>query len=190
MTETVRGDDGLARCGWCVNDEIYRAYHDTEWGVPVHDATKLFEKVCLEGFQSGLSWITILRRRDAFRAAFQGFDPVVIAEFSSADVERLVTDSSIIRHRGKIEATISNARAMLSLPQPLPDIIWAHTPMARTPRPASWGEIPATTPESVALSKTLRSLGFKFVGPTTMYALMQSCGLVDDHFAGCFRAAD
>ncbi|HEU5222726.1 MAG TPA: DNA-3-methyladenine glycosylase I [Candidatus Lumbricidophila sp.] len=190
MTHLATGDDGVTRCGWCAGDEAYRAYHDTEWGVPVRDPVRLFEKVCLEGFQAGLSWITILRRREAFRAAFHGFDPTVIASFGASDIARLVDDASIIRHRGKIEATISNARAMLALPRPLNELIWSHATAARPDRPARWEDVPATTPESVALSTELRNLGFRFVGPTTMYALMQSCGLVDDHFEGCFRAGN
>jgi DNA-3-methyladenine glycosylase I len=185
----VVGDDGLARCSWPANDPEYRRYHDEEWGVPQHDARALYEKLCLEGFQAGLSWITILRRRPAFREVFLGFEPALVAAMTEADVQRLLQDARIIRHRGKIEATISNARAVLALDRPLEELMWSF---AREPRadhrPRTWGEIPAVTPESTALSKELRRRGFRFVGPTTMYALMQATGMVDDHFEGCFRA--
>ena len=183
------GDDGLLRCRWAANDAEYLRYHDEEWGRPLHDERALFEKLCLEGFQAGLSWITILRRRPAFRAAFSNFDVATVAAFDETDIERLVTDASIIRHRGKITATIANARATLALDASLTDLIWAHAP---TPRPAPLAdvtEVPAITPESTALSKDLRSRGYRFVGPTTMYALMQSSGLVDDHLAGCHRSS-
>ena len=141
--------------------------------------------MCLEGFQAGLSWITDLRRREAFRSAFQGFDPVLVAAFTETDVDELVADTSIIRHRGKIEAAISNARATLALDQPLADVIWRYAPAGTHARPQTYADIPAITKDSTALSAELRRLGFKFVGPTTMYALMQSAGLVDDHLAGC-----
>ena len=184
----IVGDDGLARCGWAANDPEYRRYHDEEWGRPLHDERALFEKLCLEGFQAGLSWITILRRRPAFRAAFAGFDIATVAAFTDADVERLLGDESIIRHRGKITATIGNARTTLALGESLAGLIWSFQP---APRPAplrSLAEVPAITPESTALSKALRSRGYRFVGPTTMYALMQSSGLVNDHVLGCHRA--
>jgi DNA-3-methyladenine glycosylase I len=187
--ELVLGDDGLTRCGWGAADAEYRRYHDEEWGTPQHDPVRLFEKLCLEGFQAGLSWITILRRRPAFREVFHDFDPVRVAAMTEADVERLLGDARIIRHRGKIEATIQNARATLALEEPLDELLWSFAPAASRPRPRSFGEVPAVTPESTAMSKDLRSRGFRFVGPTTMYALMQACGLVDDHLAGCFRAA-
>ena len=184
----VLGDDGVARCGWAANDAEYRRYHDEEWGRPVHDEQRLFEKLCLEGFQAGLSWITILRRRPAFRSAFAGFDAGAMAAFTDADVERLLGDERIIRHRGKITAAIDNARTTLALGESLAELIWSFAP---TPRPAALrdlAEVPAITLESTALSKALRSRGYKFVGPTTMYALMQSSGLVNDHVAGCHLA--
>jgi DNA-3-methyladenine glycosylase I len=184
----VVGDDGLARCGWAANDAEYRRYHDEEWGRPLHDEQRLFEKLCLEGFQAGLSWITILRRRPAFRAAFAGFDARAVAAFDEDDVERLLGDESIIRHRGKITATISNARSTLALGESLAELIWSFAP-ARRPEPLrTLAEVPAITPESSALSAALRSRGYKFVGPTTMYALMQSSGLVNDHLADCHLA--
>lgn len=183
----VVGDDGLARCGWAANDAEYRRYHDEEWGRPLRDERALFEKLCLEGFQAGLSWITILRRRPAFRAAFAGFDIQAVAAFTDEDVERLVADQSIIRHRGKITAAIGNARTTLDLGENLAELIWRFAP-ARRPEPLpSLAEVPAITAESTALSRELRSRGYRFVGPTTMYALMQSSGLVDDHVAGCHR---
>ncbi|RDV44223.1 DNA-3-methyladenine glycosylase I [Leifsonia sp. ku-ls] len=183
----VVGDDGRARCAWSGNDPEYQRYHDEEWGRPQHDPRALYEKLCLEGFQAGLSWITILRRRPAFRELFLGFDPEKVAAMTEADVQRLLHDARIIRHRGKIEATISNARAVLALDVPLEELMWGFAPSPRaTARPRSWGEIPAVTPESTALSKELRRRGFRFVGPTTMYALMQATGMVDDHVEGCF----
>lgn len=186
--EVVVGDDGLARCAWGASDEVYRRYHDEEWGTPQHDPTRLYEKLCLEGFQAGLSWITILRRRPAFREAFHGFDPERVAAMTDADVERLLGDSRIIRHRGKIEATIANARATLALDRPIEELLWSFAPPARKAPPVSFTEVPATTAESTAMSRALRIHGFRFVGPTTMYALMQSTGMVDDHLAGCFRS--
>ncbi|WP_353827428.1 DNA-3-methyladenine glycosylase I [Agromyces sp. SYSU T0242] len=187
--DVVVGDDGLARCAWGAYDPEYRRYHDEEWGRPQHDPTRLFEKLCLEGFQAGLSWITILRRRPAFREVFHGFDPARVAEMGDADVERLLADARIIRHRGKIEATISNARAVLALDEPLDRVLWGFAPPPRPAPPASFAEVPAVTPESAELSRRLRALGFRFVGPTTMYALMQAMGMVDDHVAGCHRSA-
>ncbi len=187
--ELVRGDDGILRCAWGAADAEYRRYHDEEWGTPQHDPVRLFEKVCLEGFQAGLSWITILRRRPAFREVFQGFDVEAVAAMTESDVERLLGDARIIRHRGKIEATIQNARSTLALEVPLDEFLWSFAPPARTTAPHSFAEVPATTPESLAMSAALRKRGFRFVGPTTMYALMQATGMVDDHLAGCFRAA-
>ena len=187
--DVVVGDDGLARCAWGAADPEYRRYHDEEWGTPQHDPTRLYEKLCLEGFQAGLSWITILRRRPAFREVFHGFDPERVAAMTDADVERLLGDARIIRHRGKIEATIANARATLALVPPLDELLWGFAPPPRDTAPVSFTEVPATTPESAAMSRTLRSHGFRFVGPTTMYALMQSTGMVVDHLAGCFRAS-
>jgi len=187
--DAVEGADGRRRCAWSVSSPEYIAYHDDEWGVPLRDERRLFEKICLEGFQAGLSWITILRRREGFRAAFDGFDPAVVAHYDESDVERLLGDARIIRHRGKIEATITNAQALLALDEPLVELVWSFAPEPGSrPRPASFLDVPAITPESTALSKALRKRGFRFVGPTTMYALMQSAGLVDDHVAGCWRA--
>jgi DNA-3-methyladenine glycosylase I len=184
----VVGDDGVARCSWSANDTEYRRYHDEEWGTPQHDPRALYEKLCLEGFQAGLSWITILRRRPAFREVFHGFDPERVASMTEDDVQHLLGDERIIRHRGKIEATISNARATLALDVPLEELMWGFAPAGPRARPRAWGDVPAVTPESTALSKELRRRGFRFVGPTTMYALMQATGMVDDHFEGCFRA--
>ncbi|MBM7504300.1 DNA-3-methyladenine glycosylase I [Agromyces aurantiacus] len=186
--EVVVGDDGLARCAWGASDPEYRRYHDEEWGTPLRDPVRLYEKLCLEGFQAGLSWITILRRRPAFREVFHGFDPERVAAMDGADVERLLADARIIRHRGKIEATIANARATLALDVPLDELLWGFAPEPRTSAPVSFTEVPATTPESTAMSRALRARGFRFVGPTTMYALMQSTGMVDDHLAACFRS--
>jgi DNA-3-methyladenine glycosylase I len=186
--DVVIGDDGVARCAWGSADPEYRRYHDEEWGAPQHDPLRLYEKLCLEGFQAGLSWITILRRRPAFREVFHGFDPVLVAEMTEADVDRLHLDARIIRHRGKIEATISNARATLALDEPLDRFLWGFAPPPRESAPAASGDIPAVTAESTAMSRALRASGFRFVGPTTMYALMQATGMVDDHVAGCFRA--
>ena len=186
--ELVTGDDGLVRCAWGANDPEYRRYHDEEWGSPLRDARRLYEKLCLEGFQAGLSWITILRRRPAFREVFHDFDPERVAAMGERDVERLLGDARIIRHRGKIEATIQNARATLALDEPLDELLWSFAPSPREAPFTYFGEVPATTPESTAMSKRLRSLGYRFVGPTTMYALMQSSGMVDDHLAGCFRS--
>ncbi|MFF1634328.1 DNA-3-methyladenine glycosylase I [Leifsonia sp. NPDC058248] len=186
----ITGDDGLARCSWSANDADYRRYHDEEWGREQRDPRALYEKLCLEGFQAGLSWITILRRRPAFREVFHGFEPAAVAEMTEADVQTLLHDARIIRHRGKIEATISNAKAVLALDGSLTDLMWGFAPARDSrPRPQAWSDVPAVTLESTALSKELRRQGFRFVGPTTMYALMQATGMVDDHFEGCFRAA-
>ena len=183
------GADGVARCGWVGLDAEYQRYHDEEWGRALRDDRRLFEKLCLEGFQAGLSWITILRRRPAFRAAFHDFDVEAVAAMDETDVALLLTDASIIRHRGKIEATIGNARVTRDLGESLAELIWSFAPDAPGRRPQTFGDIPAITPESTALSAELRRRGYRFVGPTTMYALMQSAGLVDDHVAGCHRAA-
>lgn len=189
----VLGDDGVSRCGWVGSDAEYMRYHDEEWGRPLHDEERLFEKVCLEGFQAGLSWITILRRRPVFREVFHGFNVDRVAEMTEADVDRLVADARIIRHRGKIEATIRNARVTRDLGlrgESLADLIWSFAPTAaRSGPPRTFADIPAITSESTALSAELRRRGYSFVGPTTMYALMQSAGLVDDHLAGCHRSA-
>ena len=175
------------RC-WGATDPLYVAYHDEEWGRPVRDERGLLERLCLEGFQSGLSWLTILRKRDNFRAAFADFDPERVARYGERDVERLLGDAGIIRHRGKIEAAIANARGTLALREqgtPLHELIWSHRPKRhRAPRgPGDWQ---ATTPESDALSKALKKAGFRFVGPTTVYAAMQACGVVNDHLLSCY----
>ena len=181
-------EDGLTRCRWPKNDPLYIQYHDQEWGVPLRGDDAMFEQVALEGFQAGLSWITILRRRENFRKAFKNFEIAKVARMTDKDVEKLMANEGIIRNRAKIASTISNAKLALKLEQSLSDIIWSHAPKVRTKRvSAGKFEFVATTPESEALSKTLRKLGFSFVGPTTMYALMQSIGMVNDHAPGCFR---
>jgi DNA-3-methyladenine glycosylase I len=174
------------RC-WPMTDPLYIEYHDREWGRPELDERALFEKMVLEGFQSGLSWITILRKRPAFRAAFAGFDPEAVAAFGDGDVARLMEDVGIVRNRRKIEAAIVNARATVALREDggLPRVVWRHRPEP-APAPRALAEMPAQTPESEALAKELKARGFVFVGPTTMYALMQACGLVNDHVAGCW----
>ena len=175
------------RC-WPTADSLYQAYHDEEWGRPVRDERGLYERLCLEGFQSGLSWLTILRKRPAFRAGFAGFDPDRVAEFDDRDVERLLGDAGIVRHRGKIEAAIANARATVALRgagEPLQEVFWSYSPSVSA-APGSHAEVPAATPGSAALSKQLRNAGFRFVGPTTVYAAMQACGVVNDHLAGCW----
>jgi DNA-3-methyladenine glycosylase I len=168
-------------------DPLYERYHDEEWGRPVRDERGLYEKLCLEAFQSGLAWITILRKRDSFRAAFADFAPEKVARFGKRDVARLLQDTGIVRNRLKIDAAIANARATVDLrdgPRGLPELIWAHAP-AKRKAPRSWNDVAPLTPESTALSKELKHHGFRFVGPTTAYALMQACGLVNDHLAGC-----
>lgn len=189
MSADVRsGPDDIARCAWVGDDAEYRRYHDEEWGRPLHGDRALFEKMSLEGFQAGLSWITILRKRPHFREVFAGFDPAVIARFDDTDIERLMTDAGIIRNRLKIGATVSNARLMLQLREgEFDEFMWSFAPHPR-PRPQSLAEVPATTAESDAMSKALKKRGFRFVGSTTMYALMQSSGMVDDHVPGCWRA--
>ncbi|WP_243076132.1 DNA-3-methyladenine glycosylase I [Microbacterium sp. SS28] len=185
------GPDGVARCAWVGDDDEYRRYHDEEWGMPLHGDRALFEKLSLEGFQAGLSWITILRKRPRFREVFAGFEPEAVAAFEAPDIERLMGDAGIIRNRAKIEATISNARLVMGLDEgELDALLWSFAPTEPRERPQGFGDIPATTPESVAASKALRKRGFRFVGPTTMYALMQSAGMVDDHVVGCHRATD
>jgi DNA-3-methyladenine glycosylase I len=181
----------LKRC-WPTPDPLYLAYHDEEWGRPVRDERGLLEKVCLEGFQSGLSWITILRKREAFREAFANFDAEQVARFGPREIESLLANAAIVRHRGKIEAAIANARATLALREhggSLQDLIWAHRPAPAPPR-QSLADLPASTPVSAALSKELKRHGFRFVGPTTVYSLLQACGLVNDHIAGCWVRAD
>ena len=186
----IIGADGKSRCWWCGDDALYQHYHDTEWGRPVHDDRVLFEKICLEGFQAGLSWITILRKRENFRAAFDNFNCDKVAKYNNSDVERLLQDAGIIRHRGKIEATINNAACALELIAErgsLSDYVWSFAPEAhkRSGNGVMRGEIPTQTPESAALSKDLRKRGWKFVGPTTCYAFMQAMGMVNDHIKGC-----
>lgn len=178
------GADGLARCPWAGSDPLYQRYHDEEWGREVRGEDALFERICLEAFQSGLAWITILRKREGFRAAFAGFEIAKVAEFGDEDVARLLADAGIVRNGAKINAAVTNARAALALDGGLTDLIWSYAP-AKRKRPRSTQEIPATTPESIALAKSLKKLGFAFVGPTTSYALMQACGLVDDHLLAC-----
>ena len=189
----VIGDDGVTRCSWAGTDPQYQRYHDTEWGFPLHGDRPLFEKLSLEGFQAGLSWITILRRRETFRAAFADFEIARVAAMTPADADELMQNTGIIRNRAKIEATIANAGIALEMtahaPGALDELLWSFAPPRRPAAPATFAEIPAVTDESTAMSKALRSLGFRFVGPTTLYALMQSSGMVDDHVEGCFRAA-
>ena len=187
MSELVtKYPDGLRRCRWPKQDQIYIDYHDTEWGVKLEGEQELFEQLALEAFQAGLSWITILKRREGFRKAFHNFNIRKVAKMTEKDIERLMQDESIIRNRAKINATVRNARLILELGKPISPLIWAHAPK-RTTAPATNFEFKATTAESEALSKTLRGLGFSFVGPTTMYAMMQSIGMVNDHAPGCFR---
>ncbi len=184
-------EDGRRRCWWCGDDPLYIDYHDLEWGVPVHDEVRLFEKLCLEGFQAGLSWLTILRKREAFRAGFAGFDPERVAAFDRRDVDRLLGDAGIVRHRGKIEATIDNAVAyhrLVAEVGSLDAFVWSFAP-AEHPAPHTLADIPTTTPESTAMATELKRHGFRFVGPTTAYAFMQSMGIVDDHVVGCASRA-
>lgn len=187
----VSGSDGRLRCGWAVTSADYEAYHDQEWGRPVTGEAALFERISLEAFQSGLSWITILRKREAFRSAFAGFDPRSVAAFNDDDVVRLLGDAAIVRNRAKILATIANARALLSLPPgtTLEGILEAHRPAPRARPPESLADVPAVVPESTALAKDLRSHGFRFVGPTTAYAMQQATGYVNDHLASCWVRA-
>ncbi|MFJ8975553.1 DNA-3-methyladenine glycosylase I [Streptomyces sp. NPDC102282] len=179
--------DGRLRCPWGLSTEDYLAYHDTEWGRPVHGDDALFERLCLEAFQSGLSWLTILRRREGFRSAFAGFKISAVAEFADADKERLLADAGIIRNRAKIDATLANAKVLAGWGAgELDALIWSHAPDPATrPAPRALGDVPAVTPESTALAKDLKKRSIRFVGPTTAYALMQACGLVDDHLADC-----
>jgi DNA-3-methyladenine glycosylase I len=183
------GTDGVVRCWWCGDDPLYVHYHDDEWGHEVTDDVRLFEKLCLEGFQSGLAWITILRKREAFRAAFDGFVPEVVAAFGPDDVARLLTDAGIVRHRGKIQSTINNAARMLDLREEFGSLhayVSNYRP-ARAHRLTVDSDLQATCPESVAMSKDMKRRGWSFVGPTTMYAFMQAMGLVNDHIEGCER---
>lgn len=195
MSDFIRShDDGLGRCKWAGVDELYVSYHDQEWGVPVMGDNEMFERITLEGFQAGLSWITILKRREGFRKAFKNFDATKVSKLAPADVERLMLDSGIIRNRAKIQSTINNAALVLELQkqgESISDIVWSFAPpkSKRTPpiKDFAWR---ATSPESDALSKHLKRLGFSFVGSTTMYALMQATGFVNDHAPGCFRRSE
>jgi DNA-3-methyladenine glycosylase I len=188
-------DDGRIRCGWIDQSRLapgdfilYRDYHDTEWGRPLRDSTALFERISLEAFQSGLSWLIILRKRENFRNAFHRFDVDRVARYTDRDIERLMNDAGIVRNRSKIEATIANARAVADSDVDLSELLWSFAPSARQ-RPADLSEVPAVTPESTAMAKELKRRGFKFVGPTTAYALMQATGMVDDHVASCWVPA-
>ncbi len=189
-TSLVLGSDGKRRCAWCVGNDLYEHYHDREWGRPMKDERAIFEKLCLEGFQAGLSWLTILKKREAFREAFQGFEPLVVAKFGARDIRRLMNDEGIVRNRAKIESAINNAQVLCAMHErgeSLSKLVWQHT-SKRSAQPRSMTQLKAVTPESVALSKELKKRGFSFVGPTTMYAAMQSLGVVNDHIVGCHRA--
>lgn len=184
----ILGDDGLARCPWADSPVDYRAYHDDEWGLAVHGDARIFERLCLEGFQSGLSWLTILRRRHGFRELFAEFDPEVIAAYDDSDIERLLQDPRIIRHRGKIEATVSNARVLIDWQAEhgvgvLDDLVWSFASTGTAP--ASLADVPTSTAASEALTRQLRSRGWRFLGPTSAYAAMQAMGVVNDHLEGC-----
>ena len=183
----LAGPDGAVRCPWALSTPDYVTYHDVEWGRPVHGDDALFERLSLEAFQSGLSWITILRRREGFRAAFAGFEIAKVATFTDTDRDRLLADEGIIRNRAKIDATLANARALADWTRgDLDELIWSHAPDPSTRKaPRTLADVPAVTPESTALSKALKKRGLRFVGPTTAYALMQACGLVDDHLEAC-----
>jgi DNA-3-methyladenine glycosylase I len=181
----VAGPDGVLRCPWGTGTPEYTAYHDDEWGRPLHGDAALFERVSLEAFQSGLSWLTILRKRPAFRVAFADFDPAAVAAFGDADVARLMADAGIVRNRAKVLATIANARATVALDGSLDELLWSFAPSADRAAPRDTGEVPAVTPESTAMAKALKRNGFRFVGPTTAYALMQATGMVNDHLADC-----
>ncbi len=188
MNDLIVGEDGLARPVWAASDPLLRDYYDTEWGMPVRDERGVFERLSLEAFQSGLSWATILRKREGFRAAFAGFDPDPVAAFDDDDVVRLLDDPGIVRNRGKILATIGNARATVALRAKggLETVVWSFQPEA-TPAPVTYADVPTTSPESIALSRRLKQEGFSFVGPTTMHALMEALGIVDTHLVGSHR---
>ena len=185
-------DDGLVRCDWAIGKpgsadfELYRDYHDTEWGQPLHGTVPLFERMSLEAFQSGLSWLIILRKRENFRKAFAGFDLEKVARFTDKDVARLMADEGIVRNRAKVDATIANARAVADVDD-LSELLWSFAP-GRRPRPKTLADVPAITPESTAMARELKRRGFRFVGPTTAYALMQATGMVDDHLRACWVA--
>ncbi|MDQ3151553.1 MAG: DNA-3-methyladenine glycosylase I [Actinomycetota bacterium] len=186
---TLPGPDGRPRCAWGASTPDYAEYHDVEWGVPLHGETGLFERISLEAFQSGLSWLTILRKRPAFRVAFAGFVPAAVAAFDERDVARLLTDTGIVRNRAKIAATVRNARVVTELDGGLDALLWSFAPGGPRRRPRTFADVPATTAESTAMARELKRRGFVFVGPTTCYALMQATGMVDDHLAGCWRAS-
>jgi DNA-3-methyladenine glycosylase I len=188
VVDLVVGEDRLARCAWGAKSPEYVSYHDLEWGRPVRDDNGLFEKITLEAFQSGLSWLTILRKRDAFRAAFDGFDIERVARYGEADINRLLADAGIVRNRAKIEAAVRNAGAASAVEDGLTGLLWSFAPAPRRRRLRSLAQVPASTPESTAMAKELKRRGFRFVGPTTAYALMQATGMVDDHLAGCHVA--
>jgi DNA-3-methyladenine glycosylase I len=182
---TVAVTDDRVRCPWALSAQLNLDYHDTEWGRPVHGRDALFERICLEAFQSGLSWLTILRKRPAFRAAFAGFDVETVARFGESDEQRLLADAGIVRNRAKVRAAVNNARAVLDLDTDLATLLWSFAPASHR-RPSAPADVPATTPESVAMAKELRRRGFAFVGPTTAYALMQATGIVNDHLVDCW----
>jgi DNA-3-methyladenine glycosylase I len=189
----AKGPDGARRCWWALSAPEYVRYHDEEWGRPVRDDRGLYERLSLEAFQSGLSWLTILRKREAFRAAFAWFEPARVAAFGEADVARLLADAGIVRNSAKVDATIANARAVVALAdggESLAELVWSFRPRGRRRAPRTTSDLPATTPESTALARELKRRGFRFVGPTTAYALMQACGLVNDHLVGCCVRAE
>jgi len=186
----VLGSDGNKRCAWCVGNELYELYHDREWGRPQKDERAIFEKLCLEGFQAGLSWLTILKKREAFRQAFRGFEPEIVAKFTGRDIQRLMKNEGIVRNRAKIESAINNAKmlkVMHEKDESLSKLVWSHAAIRKS-SPRTLSQLKAVTPESIALSKELKKRGFSFVGPTTLYAAMQSLGVVNDHVVGCHRA--
>jgi DNA-3-methyladenine glycosylase I len=185
-TGPVAGPDGKLRCPWGLSAPEYLAYHDDEWGRPVHGDQAIFERLCLEGFQSGLSWLTILRKRENFRRAFARFDIAAVAAYNDTDVARLLADAGIVRNRAKINAAITNARAALELGEGLSDLVWSYAETGPRPAPRTLADLPAQTAASKALAKELRSRGFAFTGPVTVYATMQACGLVNDHLEACF----
>jgi DNA-3-methyladenine glycosylase I len=182
----TRGSDGRRRCWWGASTPEYERYHDEEWGRPITDDRGIYERLTLEAFQSGLSWLTILRKRDNFRAAFANFDIEAVAGFGARDVKRLMSDAGIVRNRAKIDAAIANARAAAALDASLAELVWSHAPTGRRRAPRATEQIPATTTESTALSKELKKCGFRFLGPTTVYATMQACGIVNDHLSRCY----
>lgn len=187
LTDAARGEDGVARCPWALSAPDYVAYHDQEWGTPTRGVQEVFERLTLEGFQSGLSWLIILRKRENFRRAFAGFELDAVAAMGAADIERLLGDAGIVRNRLKIEATINNARATIAMSTPLDEVLWEYAQPDRPPR-RTLAEVPGSTPESVALSKQLKKSGFRFVGPTTAYSAMQAMGVVNDHLVDCWRS--